>query len=122
MSPPTLTNCVIDGTLRRAGGRALAFVGWGDLHAFAVLGHRAPRDGYALSGQNFRELAVAPWVLGILLGNQFLDLGANGGRGHLGTVRRLDVAGEEIAELEDAARGMHVLGRRDARDGSPRHP
>src|ERR1700678_1825061 len=108
MSPPTLTNCVIDGTLRRAAGRALAFVGWGDLHAFAVFGHRAPGDRYALSGQNLRKLAVAPWVFGILLGNQLLYLGANGGRGHLGAVRRLDVAGKEIAEFEHAARGMHV--------------
>src|SRR6202022_4737315 len=91
-------------SLRRAGSRSLPFVGRRDLHAFTIFGNGASGHRNALLRQNFRELAVAPRIFRILLRNQFLDLGANGGGRHFRAVGGLDMTGEEIPELEDAAR------------------
>src|SRR3569833_3997022 len=95
----------------------LALVGGGDAHRLTVLGDRATCDRYPFAGQKLGETAVTKWALRVLLLDEFLDLGAYGGRGGAGSVSPLDLAGKEIAELEHPPRGVHVLARGHARDG-----
>src|ERR1700730_19194682 len=101
------------GYLRRAGSRSLPFVGRRDLHAFTIFGNGASGHRYALLRQYFRELAVAPRILRVLLRNQFFDLGAYGGGRHFRAVGGLDMTGKEIPELEHATRSVHVFGGGD---------
>src|SRR5690606_33147695 len=87
-----------------------------DVQGFAVLRDGAARDLDALIRQNPGDLVVAQRLLGIFGRDELADLRAHGGRGLLAVLAR-EVAREEIAKLEDAARSVHVLAGRDARDG-----
>src|SRR5690606_29322167 len=87
-----------------------------DVQGFAVLRDGAARDLDALIRQNAGDLVVAQRLLRIFGRDELADLRAHGRRGLLAVLAR-EVAREEVAKLEDAARGMHVLAGRDARDG-----
>jgi len=84
-------NRLIDEVLGRAAAARLRR--WmGRSAFFAVLRHRAPRDRIPSPDKisaSLLSLQGFPDSPGI----SFLDLGANGGRGHLGAVRRFDVTG-----------------------------
>src|SRR5690606_19884873 len=75
------------------------------------------RHAYALIRQYVGNLAVAKWLAGILGVHQLLDDGAYRGGGALAAGVGVNMAGEEILQLVDATRGMHVLLRGDARYG-----
>src|SRR5579863_6473853 len=86
-----------------------AFVRWGQPHRFPVLGDRAARNRYAFAREDLGDAAVAQRCADILFADELADLGADGGRGSAGAVTALDLAGEEIAQFEHPARGMHVF-------------
>src|SRR5579863_3890490 len=96
---------------------APALVGWGQSHRLAVLGDRASRNRNSLARENLGDATVAQWRRRILLADQLANLGANGGRGGARTIVAFHLARKEIAQLEHAARRVHVLARSDARDG-----
>src|ERR1700683_2436780 len=94
-----------------------AFVRWGEAHRFSVFGDRSARDRDALAGENLGYAAVAQGHARVLLADELADLGADRGRGGARSVVAFDLTGEEIAQLEHPARGVHVLARGHARDG-----
>ena len=67
-------------------------------------------------GQHLRDLIVAERLLRVLAAHELADLRAHGRRRLLAFLAG-DVAREEIAELEHAARRVHVFVGGDARDG-----
>src|SRR5580698_5269627 len=93
-----------------------AFIRWSEPHRFPILRYRPAGDRDALAGQNLGNPAVAERRGRILLANELADLGADRGRGSPRAVAALDLAGEEIAQLEHPARGVHVLAGSHARD------
>src|SRR6185503_5881330 len=98
------------------GLKGFSQVGGQYLQGLAVLGDGATRHHDALLRQYLRNLPVGERLARVFRGHQLLDQGADrGARGGAAGFRG-DVAAEEILELEDAARGVHELLRRDARD------
>src|ERR1700730_11846036 len=95
--------------------RPPALVRGRDAHGFAVLGNRATRHRNALGREQFRDAPVAQGSFRVLVLDELADLGADGGGGGAGTVGAFDLAGEEVAQLEHAARRVHVLAGSDAR-------
>jgi hypothetical protein len=71
----------------------------------------------ALFGKNVRNRAVADRLARFLRFHQLLDERADRGGRAGSAVGRADVAGEEVFQLEDAARRKHVLVGGHARDG-----
>src|SRR5262245_15440795 len=84
--------------------RPLALIGGRKLHRLAVLGHRAARDRNAFLRKKLGNLAVTQWIGGVLLGDEFANLGADGGRGSLGAIFAGHVTREKVAELVHATR------------------
>src|ERR1700704_5980489 len=95
--------------------RPPALVRGRDAHRFAVLGNRATRHRNALGREQFRDAPVAQGSFRVLVLDELADLGADGGGGGAGAVGAFDLAGEEVAQLEHAARRVHVLAGGDAR-------
>src|SRR5690606_11095878 len=89
--------------------QTLTLAGWRDAERLAVLGHGAARHLDALILQQAGDLAVAERLAHVFRGHQLLDDGADGGGGTFAALDRAHVAGEEILQLEDAARRVHVF-------------
>src|SRR6185437_6918598 len=71
----------------------------------------------AFRREELGDAAVAQRRFRILVLDELPDLGPDGGRRGARPIGALDVAGEEIAQLEHAARGVHVLARGDTGNG-----
>src|ERR1700683_4055583 len=93
-----------------------ALVGGGKSHGLAIFRDRATGHRYPFPREQLGNAAVAQRVFRVLVLDELLDLGANGGRGGAGTVDALDLTGEKIAQFENPARGVHVLAGSDPRD------
>src|SRR5256885_522153 len=96
--------------------RPPALVRGRDAHRFAILGDRATRHRNALHREQFRDAPVAQGGVRVLFLDELADLGADGGGGGAGAVGAFDLAREEVAQLEDPARCVHVLAGGDARN------
>src|SRR6266849_8038830 len=86
-----------------------------------VLGYRAPRDGEALPAQDLGDLLVGQRLARVLGGHEVPDVLLDGDGGdHLPGVRG-DAAVEEVLELEEPLRRLHVLVGGHAADGGLVH-
>src|SRR5262245_15122348 len=87
------------------------------LQRLAILGHGATRNDDPLLRQYLRDLPVRERLAGVFRHHQLLDQRADGGAGRRSAGVGRDVTSEEVLELVDAARRMHVFLRRHARNG-----
>src|SRR5690606_11794074 len=100
------------------GGGATAFAGGGDGQLLTILGDRPPRDMHALAGQQRGDGVVGQRPTGRFGFDQAPHHRPHGGAGDVGA---LQADGEEVLELEGAARGLNVLATGDARNGGLVH-
>src|SRR5690606_96702 len=93
----------------RVSHQSLTLAGWCDAEGLPVLGHGAARHLDALFFQQAGDLAVAQRLARIFRSHQLLDDGADGRGGAFAALSGTDMAGEEVLQLEDAARRVHLL-------------
>src|SRR6185437_13846570 len=110
-----IISITIDSHLAQA--RAPALVGGRNAHRLAVFRDGAACDGNAFRREQLGDAAIAQRRFRLLVLDQLPDLGADGRGGSAGPVRAFDVTREKVAQLEDAARGVHVLAGGDAGNG-----
>src|ERR1700752_4542274 len=80
-----------------------------DAHVLPVLGNRAASDLNALGLQNASELLIGQRTAGIFLVNQFLDAAFQDQQRSVAALWSLHALAEEIAQLENALRGVGIL-------------
>ena len=93
----------------------------GDAHILAILCDRTASDLDTLRLQNSCELLVGERAGGIFFVNQFFDAAFQNEQRRVAAFRALHAFTEEVAQLEDALRGMGVFAGDGAAHGGRMH-